>query len=206
MPATLKDITWDSRLQRYTVADKSLSPSDVRQLIDELVEASRVRMAEWATKMQAGKLSVPKWQGLMAKEVKNLHTSTAVIANGGREAMTSRTWGKLGSDLKFQYQRLRDFALEVPRKIDERGLVVIARSEMYAASAVGNFENNTLERNRDFGLTIARRVTKGGSDSCDDCLDQEDLGWQPIDEVKEIGDSQCQARCNCEIEYEEVKP
>lgn len=155
--------------------------------------------------MTSGKLSVPKWQILMAREVKNVHLTSAVIAQGGREAMTQRAWGRLGSTLKFQYRHLRDFAAEIPRTIADRSNVA-ARAEMYATSSIGTYENEVLERNKEFGLAIARRETMHGSDSCDDCLDAEDEGWVPIDEVREIGDSQCGARCNCVIEYEEVIP
>lgn len=204
MPVT--DLTWDSRKQRYVSPTKTLTPRETRSIIDDLVSATQKRLRDWAEQVQAGKLSIPKWQMLSAKEVKNIHTTVTVIANGGREEMTAAKWGKLGSDLKFQYRHLRDFAKEIPRRIDERTGAIAPRAEQYATSAWGTYENRVLERNKEFGLAVARRVTMHGSDSCDDCLDAEDEGWVPIDEVKEIGDSQCGARCNCTIDYEDVIP
>jgi hypothetical protein len=195
-------LTWNPRRQAYLSKGKVVS---TRKIIDELVKTSQARMRQWTERMTAGKLSVPKWQILMAREVKNVHLTSAVIAEGGREQMTSAAWGRLGNTLKFQYRHLRDFAGEIPRTISDRANVA-ARAEMYATSSIGTYENEVLKRNQEFGLQIARRETAGGSDSCDDCLEQEDLGWQPIDEVREIGDSTCGARCNCVIEYETVMP
>jgi len=205
MPLTLDNITWDERRQRYlTASGKVVTPEQVRKLIDNLVEVSSARLRDWAIQMRYGKLSVPKWQLLTAREVKNLHLATSVIANGGRGQVTQSLWGKLGAQVKFQYEHLRDFALAVPRKIEDRSGAIPPRAEMYGKSAIGTYENTTLERNKRFGLSIARRSTGHGSESCDDCLEQEDIGWQDINDVKKIGDSQCGARCNCVIEYEEV--
>lgn len=207
MPLTLDNITWDERRQRYLAASgRVLTPKQVRKLIDELVDVSSKRLRNWATQMQTGKLSIAKWQFLSAREVKNLHLATSVIANGGRGQVTPKLWGKLGAQIKFQYQHLRDFAVSVPRKVVDRTGAIPPRAEMYGRAAIGTYENTTLERNKKFGLSIARRETAHGSESCDDCLEQEDLGWQDIKEVATIGDSQCGARCNCVIKYEEVTP
>lgn len=196
-------LIWDEKRQAYKSGSRVVTSRQTRKIVDKVVEVAQARMREWTEQMIDGDLSVPKWQVLMAREVKNTHLTSVVIARGGSEQMESADWGRLGSTIKFQYEHLRDFASEIPRIIEDRPNVA-ARAEMYATSAIGSYENETLRRNQEFGLTIARRVTKGGSESCDDCLDQEDAGWQPIDEVAAIGDSQCGARCNCEIEYEEV--
>jgi len=204
MPLTLDNVIWDAEQQRYlTARGRALTAKEVRGLIDGLVKTSAARMKAWASQMQTGKLSVPKWQALMAKEVKNLHSATVVIARGGRGSMTPRDWGKLGADLKFQFKHLRDFALAVPRTIVERTAAIPARAEMYGTAGIGSYENSVLDRNIEFGLSIARRVMARGVDSCDVCIDEDDLGWQDINEIRRIGDSPCGARCNCIIEYEE---
>jgi len=205
MPVTLTSVSWDATRQRYvTASGKTLTHAQVRKLIDAAVTASSARLKGWAAQMQAGKLSVPKWQALMAREVKNVHAAVSVIANGGRNAMTPSLWGKLGADLKFQFKHLRDFALAVPRTISDRTGSIPPRAEMYGTAAIGSYENAVLERNKKFGLSIARRVMARGVDSCDVCIDEDDLGWQDINEIRAIGDSPCMGRCNCRIEYEEV--
>lgn len=205
MPLTLDNATWDAERLRYiTSRGNPITSKQVRGIIDRLVAVSSARMKTWAADMQAGKLSLPKWQALMAKEVKNVYTATTVIAHGGRDAMTPSTWGKLGSVLKFQFQHLRDFALAVPRTISDRTGAIPPRAEMYGAGAIGAYENSVLDRNIAFGLSLARRNTAHGVTSCEVCVDEEDIGWQDIKEIRRIGDSPCGSRCNCDIEYEEI--
>jgi hypothetical protein len=202
-------LTWDpERMLYYRGGDASrlVDPADVRKWIDKIVAASESRLTDLGEQIRAGHLSLAKWQTLAAREIKSAHTTTFALAYGGADQMDRTARGQLQAVLKFQLEHLRDFALDIPRKVSDRNGTIPPRLGSYGMAASGTYENGVLDRNRAFGLTIARRVTAHGSASCDFCSEQEDIGWQPIDEIPRIGDSPCRARCNCALEFEKLTP
>ena len=78
---------------------------------------------------------------------------------------------------------------------------IVNRATMYAESAYATFENNVVEREKDEGVTLGRRVLEEG-DNCEDCIAAASEEFVPLDELPEIGDSVCQSRCRCEFEFQ----
>lgn len=78
---------------------------------------------------------------------------------------------------------------------------IVNRATMYPQSAYSTYENNVLARERDEGVTLGRRVLSEGADNCDDCIAAAGEEFVPLDELPEIGDSQCQIRCLCEFQF-----
>jgi len=170
-----------------------------------MVAATADRLLGYGEKIRDGRMNLSRWQTLSAKEIKNLHVASFTIATGGKSELGFTGLARLGDVVHFQLEHLRDFATSMPA-VDDRDNRIPARLASYAAAAVGTYENECLDRSIRFGLSIARRVTAHGVESCEFCLDQEDIGWQDINEIPRIGDSPCQARCNCAIEFEKVTP
>lgn len=80
------------------------------------------------------------------------------------------------------------------------GGTIEPRAEMYTESAYATFENNVLEREKDEGVTLGRRVLEEG-DNCEDCITAASDEFVPLDSLPEIGDSVCGSRCRCEFEF-----
>ena len=109
--------------------------------------------------------------------------------------------GATGQLIREQYDYLRDYAKAIAdgtQPLDGRALV---RSDLYADAANGTFWEIDKRSHIIDGYDEARRVLEPGADHCEDCEDYANDGWMPIDEIPEIGDSQCMTRCRCEIEY-----
>ncbi|MBA2525670.1 MAG: hypothetical protein H0V18_07805 [Pyrinomonadaceae bacterium] len=81
------------------------------------------------------------------------------------------------------------------------GGTVQNRAEMYTDATYATFENSVLEREKDEGVTLGRRVLEGGGNSCEDCISASSDEFVPLGELPEIGDSECQSRCRCEFEF-----
>lgn len=202
-------LVWDESRLAYLYngkANSPVDPSDIRKWIDRIAETAEQRLYALGEALREGRITLAKWQAAAAKEIKNVHTATFAIAMGGQDRVDSAARARLRDVIKFQLEHLRDFAAAVPRRVADRDGRIPPRLAMYGTASIGTYENAVLERNREFGLSIARRVTGRGVRSCDVCLDEEDLGWQDIHEIRAIGDSPCGARCNCVIEYEQVIP
>lgn len=77
---------------------------------------------------------------------------------------------------------------------------IVNRATMYAEAAYATYENNVVEREKDEGVTLGRRVLEEG-DNCEDCIAAATEEFIPLDEIPEISDSICGVRCRCSIEF-----
>lgn len=192
---------WDRKLQRYRLASSGqfVRQTAVKRALLRVVDASKDVVGRLGASVAEGSISISEWQVRMAATVKSLQLAAHAAARGGFAALTANDFGRIGSTLRFQYSRLAAFALDI-----ERGRIsapaIEARARLYAASANATFENG-----RRFGaevgeMTEERRVL-GASEHCEDCVLEALRGWQPLGELREIGDSRCMANCRCSFRF-----
>lgn len=93
---------------------------------------------------EAGELSAEDWQQAMRNEIKGEYLRQYMLGRGGRNAMTARDWGIVGSQIKEQYQFLRDFAGQVAAGALAAGQIT-TRAKMYVRSAREGFERARAE-------------------------------------------------------------
>lgn len=194
--------TWDKSSRRYRNERGQFSSSkDVRKVIDELAATTAARTKELGQKVRDGKLSVPKFQALMAKEIKNAHTAALVLAKGGRKRISRNEWLELARKLKSEFAYIKNFAKDIPRTISERGNKIPARAAMYGNAVIGTFENAVREREKEAGMLFERRVMGGTSEPCVTCIAEAGRGYVAIGKLKAIGDSECRSNCACWFEF-----
>lgn len=194
---------WNEVAHRYYDAEtgRFVPQSEIRNALENLIDQSGLNMNALTQSLQDGKISLADWQTGMMREIKLTHTASAALANGGWRQMTQADWGATGQLIREQYDYLRNFAKEIAdgtQPLDGRMLV---RADMYADASNGTFWEIDKRSHLQDGYDIGRRVLESGADHCDDCLEYASEGWMPIEEIPEIGNSQCLTRCRCEIEY-----
>jgi hypothetical protein len=88
------------------------------------------------------------------------------------------------------------------------GATIPSRAAMYPSAAYTTFETNVRERERDTGVTLARRVCAEDEASCDECVEAATDEYMPLDEVSDIGSLTCMNNCRCffEFSFEGVEP
>ena len=65
-------------------------------------------------KLEAGEINLQQWVRGMRTALKDLHTSTAIIAKGGEVAsMTQADWGWVGAKCRWQFMYLERLALVI---------------------------------------------------------------------------------------------
>lgn len=199
------DFIWDSTRKVYidTATERLVAEATLKLYVRVIGEASRERLRSITEKEVAGEISRATWELAMRSEVKQLHTTMAVLARGGKDQMRQSDWGRLGNVIAKQNAYLNKFGSEVAHGMvsEEQQL---ARSEMYASSAYSTFENSRAAAQQESGIERARRVLEDGAQHCEDCEDFATDDFIPIDEVVPIGESECQANCRCVIEYEDT--
>ena len=193
---------WNEVAHRYYDLESGVfvSRASVNAGLEAVMDASALRMNDITQKLMDGGISLADWQTGMMTQIKNTNVAAAALANGGWDQMTQSDWGAAGQLIREQYDFLRGYAKDIAdgtQALDGRALV---RSDMYADAANGTFWEMDKRSMLADGYEEGRRVLEPGADHCDDCEEYASEGWMPIEDIPEIGNSQCLTRCRCEIE------
>ncbi len=193
--------TWDSAVQRYRnpTSGRFVSPRDVRAEVDVYLENARSGARGLTQLLVDGRVSLGDWQGLMADEIKALHTSNAVLARGGWEQMADDDWSRLGEQVRDEYPYLRRWAIALEdgtAPLDGRAL---ARADMYVQSARGTYEEAKRYGGLQYGFLWERNVLGATLDHCSGCREASDMGVRPVGEITAVGDRDCSSNCDCEL-------
>jgi hypothetical protein len=188
---------------RYIDLDtgRFVSFEKVRNALDEVSDAAAVRMNLLSQQLINQTISLSDWQIGMTEEIKLMHVTATASANGGWAQVSQSDWGKAGANIKEQYQYLNNFADQIAsgqQALDGRFMV---RSDMYGDAARGTFEDIRFKSMEEDGFEEEIRVLEPGADHCDGCVEQANLGWQPMGTLDDIGDEECGVRCKCNKRY-----
>jgi len=194
---------WNEVAHRYYSLETGVfvSRASVTAGLESVLDVSALRMNAVTQSLIDGNISIAGWQSEMMQQIKLTHTASAALSQGGFGQMTQSDWGATGALIKKQYKYLENYAADIAngtQVLDGRALV---RSDMYADAANGTFWEMDKRSMIADGYEEGRRVLESGADHCDDCEEYASEGWMPIDEIPEIGDSQCMTRCRCTIEF-----
>ncbi len=192
--------TWDEISLRYrSRSGRFVAQSEIKRATLSLARASEHEIRSLAQQLADGRIALDEWQSRMVQNLKNLHLSQASVAKGGASQMTQADFGRVGRTLRFQYERLRRFALEIEAGIVSPGAIE-ARAAMYARSGNSTYEEFRRFAASDAGFDEERRRL-GPAEHCSDCVAFARLGWQPIGSLPRIGDSICLVNCKCTFEF-----
>jgi hypothetical protein len=128
-----------------------------------------------------GKLTVAQFQKKMQAEIRQLWSSNAATSKGGWDEMSWQDWGRLGPELKSQYNYLKGFAQTIADNAQTISLSSIkARARLYGKAAA------TASMMMQAGVEISNI-----------------LPWLPKD-----GSTECLVGCKCrwELSVTKVKP
>lgn len=197
---------WDKKLARYVSNwnGQIVSEATVRRSIENYNKLLDKNLQNLADKLAKGTIDLPTWQEKVALELKNAHVINASIGKGGRAQMTWSDWGKTGSRLKFQYQRLNLFAQQIKLQMVSPAQIK-ARLSMYANSVRTSYFDGLTRANIAAGYTHEQRVTTSEK-PCDSCTTWANAGWQAIGTVPEPGvDCDGYTNCKCYKRYKKER-
>lgn len=194
---------WNAVAHRYYDLETGVfvARTTVADGLESVMDVSALRMNALTQSLTDSAISLADWQTGMMEQIKITHTASAALANGGWDNMTQSDWGATGQLIREQYDYLRNYAKEIAdgtQPLDGRALV---RSDLYADAANGTYWEMDKRAMIVDGYDEGRRVLEPGASHCDDCEEYASDGWMPIEDIPEIGNSQCMTRCRCEIEY-----
>jgi len=200
----MPDYGWNEVAGRYINLDTGqfISSSKVRDALESVMDAANGHMNSLTMDLIGHNISLVQWQSAMMQEIKLAHTAAAASANGGWAQMTQSDWGFAGRLIRTQYEHLEKFANQIAngeQPLDGRALM---RANLYGQAPRGTYE---AQRQRQEilvnGMEEERRILEKDGANCQGCLDQAELGWQPVGTLDPIGAEECLTNCRCEFEY-----
>jgi hypothetical protein len=183
-----------------------VAPQTIHQALNATTDAWSRSMELQAGRMIRGEIDLATWQQQMAAQMKSQHTASMILGKGGVAQVTEEDALYLEGELRFQYERLNRFAIQIQNgeRIAASEGVIKTRVEMYSEAAVPTYEEARRAGAQDAGADEERRVL-GQAEHCDTCIIQAALGWSPIGSLNRIGQSECLMRCRCHFEYKAKK-
>lgn len=193
--------TWSESLRFYfDSGGRSVSWSLVKDARDRILSAADAEARAVTKRLVDGKVTIGKWQTEIASIIKLAHGAAASLTLGGWAALDTTDWGKVSGELDFQYIYLDGFASELEDEaypIDGRFWVRVGQ---YPRSLRKTWWRLTGDELIKKGYDLEMNIL-GGTENCEECLEQSYMGWVRQGTLIDIGERQCLNYCSCEIQY-----
>lgn len=154
---------YDGAAHRYRDLEtgRFLPKSRVVDLRDRVTEAAGAEARALAERYASGTIDAGAFRAGMRDAIKHAHIANYVFGRGGVNAMTQADFGRIGGNLRVQYQFLERFIADV-----EAGMLSSAqagaRAELYINGSTRSYE---LGQASSWGLVAALPLYPG--DNCD---------------------------------------
>jgi hypothetical protein len=209
MPAdVLSQYHYDKRIGQYR-SDKTgkfVGRKTIVGLMRDQVGGAEDRFGALTTAYYEGKLSAATWIEAMQTEQRRLTLQNAALGAGGWDRLTQAQYGRAGADLRQIYAKISGTA----RDIADGKITLaqaLARANEYVGSAKAHFweaDRESLQAS-DTSVVILERRVLHGDESCKDCVEYYDKGWQYMGQLPvPCQDSVCGGHCKCTLERTEV--
>jgi hypothetical protein len=176
-------------------ATEVLTPEEVYAIPPEELRAKVAGRAR-----ELGPLSPRDYQAKMQEQIALSHTVNVVLATGGLAAMTIVAWNLAENRVRQETAyEVRMAAQTQAGQVSPAQLV--NRSSMYSESTYRTFSQAKTNAAKAAGVLEARRILDPRAEHCEDCPELASSEWERIENVRPIGESQCQSRCRCFIQY-----
>jgi hypothetical protein len=203
----LPGYTYNRQTSRYRdqSSGRFVSRRDVLDLLDRQITGAERRLSDLTTAMHEGRIAPGVWAEQMRTEVRRLHSQNAAVGMGGWDRMDARAWGRIGGNLRSDYQRIVQLAHDI---VDGKATLpqALARVHGYVGSARVEFwaaERQNMQPAE--GMILIERRRLGVAEHCEDCISFYDSGWQNQEVLPVPGErSRCRSNCRCGLDRREI--
>jgi hypothetical protein len=193
---------WNEIAGRYiNQSGNFVSFADVRSYLDEVLDRHERKIMSLSSALREGSINVQQWQAGMKDALKDLHLVSGALARGGWAQMSQADYGRVGNQLRFQYERLAKFAQQIERGLPFDGRF-IRRTQLYAQSGRVSYTAALRQEMALRGYTEEQSVL-AAADHCSECVAEADKGWVKIGTLINIGERICKSNCRCHLEFRE---
>jgi hypothetical protein len=191
---------WSEALQRYVTEEgKVVAPRAARAVLDETLASGAEEAKRLLRQVRSGDISIGEWQRRMQRLIKNAHLTSAAVAQGGFDQLSTQAQREVEETLSRQFERLVQFARQIEDGLPLDGLA-LQRAGGYVEAARTTYERVRLRGMEEAGFAEERNVLDPGAESCEQCLTLTAAGWRPIGSMPPPGERTCLYNCRCHLE------
>lgn len=184
-----------------------VSRADINGLLESQIQSAESRLQGLATAFYEGKIAPAVFVEQVCTEERRLALQNSALAKGGFDRLGFADYGRAGQMLRGEYQRIIGTAADV-----QAGTVTLPqllnRMTRYVGDArVLYFQTQrTIPRQTAEGMSlIEKRNLSPEAESCSDCINYYDQGWQLYATLPGPGEAcKCQGNCRCSKTEREV--
>jgi hypothetical protein len=192
--------TFDKQKRLYFRDGRPVKPDTLRSWVAEVMERARSEMAETTDLFNSGTINRAEWTIRMRTLLVRSHGAVAMLAQGGKEAMDAKAWGRAGQRIRSEVDFLRGFERDIANARAGTDAQILARSQLYANAIHGTYQAGVVARDRAAGVARFRRVLGAPlTEHCSDCPGL--AGEYDAGSLIMPGEgSECGPACNCFVE------
>ena len=195
----MPDYQFNPKNRTYYDGKRAIPRSQIRGWLKDANEAQRKRLEKIGKAFSSGKINRSEAELRAIAEITKHNSAVAVIANGGREQMTAKAWGRAGSTaVKPERAFLRELFLSYDRG-DVSKEKLASRLGNYADAPGRYYEGLFRDYAKDAGLKKEKNVLGGSEKSCSECPSLSAMGEVAIGTLPPCGSRACGPGCNCSI-------
>lgn len=192
---------WNSTAGRYvTPSGQFAKRSDVRAYLDTALQRAERRVMLNASDLQARRITLAEWQTETRDAVRLIHLYSAAAARGGWAQMSPAEFGHVGAELRFQYEKLQAFALEIEAGLPLDGRF-LTRAGMYAQAGRKTYTRADQRVHAERGYDQELNVLDKAAETCEDCRAETAREWVKLGTLVRIGERRCRVRCRCRLRF-----
>src|SRR5574338_668116 len=130
--------TFDERAGRYRgPGGRFVRWGEVRAGLDRVIERSGARVKQLTESLRARSITAGEWEHRMRSELSALHVAAAEAAKGGRAQMSQADWGRVGREVRTQFEFLRARVDQIISGQQALDGTLTARATLYAEAEIG---------------------------------------------------------------------
>jgi len=194
---------WSERAGRFIDRRGRFVPqSRVTAALNDVIDAAAAEMRVAEQALRAGQITFAQFQLIFEKGIKNINITSYVMARGGYAQMSPSDWGRVGREIRTQYEFARRMYGQIASGKQRLDGTFTQRIQQYVEAGRATYEK---ERARQAVLRqriYARRI-RHARDSCAGCIRLAGLGYVLIDgpDYVPIGGTDCINKCKCTQQF-----
>lgn len=200
--------TYDPRLHRYRDSQTGrIVPwkTAAGELYDAL-DSYKAEARGLARQLREGQIDLVTWEGRMRTLIKDTHSTSTILAKGGRNQMSPADWGRVGQRVRGEYAYLANRAREIESGAQPLDGTLDRRAAMYVEAGGKTFHRALRLEAEIRGFDEERNVLDPFADHCKPkerpgCVEVTGWGWVGLGELPLVGDRQCLSGCRCTVEF-----
>jgi hypothetical protein len=173
---------WDPDARQYRESDsgRTLSERELRTLREQFLRQITDTTLTLTGRLANREITVQEWEIEMRRIVKESFGSAYMLSRGGRNAMQSEDWGRVGGLVGRQYRYLNEYAQQIAAESVTRNRA-LSRGQLYVQAATQSYNRGRLATYGE--MPRLERVPGDGSTVCiTNCrcelqIDETDKGW-----------------------------